>query len=181
MCGSPPLAAVRIGVGAPFGPGVSQRCIGSISAAPAVRASEVPRKPRRLSIRSLREYSLISWTVCGALHGRSTPPPTVLTGTMVRSPRSSIDTTEPNRSENNSDMIFGIGSRGCSPSSQRRTREVSVLTWCAPVWRALRLTWRASSPLDQPLRPNQEVSFSFGCFSAMGTSPSRPAPEGSSS
>ncbi len=43
-----------------------------------------------------------------------------------------MPTTQPNRSENSSDRIFGIGSRGCSPSSQRRTREVSVLMWCAP-------------------------------------------------
>lgn len=60
----------------------------------------------------------------------------------------------------------GMGSRGCSPSSQRRTREVSVETWAAPSWRARRLTWRASSPLDQPLRRNQELSSSFGRFSA---------------
>ncbi len=161
-------------MGSPFGPGVSQRCIGSMSAAPAVSASEVPRKPRRLSIRSLREYSLIACTVCCGLHGRSTPPPTVVTGTAARRPRSSIDTTEPKRSENSSDMIFGMGSRGCSPSSHRRTREVSVETWCAPICRALRFTWRASSPFDQPLRANQEPSFSFGCFSPMGPSPSRP-------
>ena len=51
-----------------------------------------------------------------------------------------------------------MGSRGCSPSSQRRTREVSVLMWWAPIWRARRLTWRASSPLDQPLRTNHELS-----------------------
>ncbi len=60
-----------------------------------------------------------------------------------------------------------MGSRGFSPSSQRRTREVSVEMWLAPNCRALRFTWRASSPLDQPLRTNHEVSSSFGRFSAL--------------
>ena len=34
--------------------------------------------------------------------------------------------------------------------------------WWAPIWRALRFTWRASSPLDQPLRTNHEPSCSLG-------------------
>ncbi len=50
-----------------------------------------------------------------------------------RRPRSSTATSEPKRSEKRSERILGIGSRGLSPSSQRRTREVSVLTWLAPI------------------------------------------------
>lgn len=113
--------------------------MGSIREGPAHRASDVPRKPRRASIRSLRENSLSWATVCGAVHGRSTP---VAEGAWraVRSPRSSTETTQPNRSENSSDRIFGMGSLGFSPSSQRRTREVSVEMWLAPNWRARRLT-----------------------------------------
>ncbi|MGC0400025.1 hypothetical protein RKD27_002669 [Streptomyces sp. SAI-126] len=139
--------------------------MGSMRDGPADRASEVPRKPRRASMRSLRENSLSRATVCGPVQGRSTP---VVDGDWraARSPRSSTETTHPNRSENSSDRILGMGSRGFSPSSQRRTREVSVEMWLAPNWRALRLTWRASSPLDQPLRTNQEVSSSFGRLSA---------------
>lgn len=53
--------------------GTSQRCMGSTKAGPAASASEVPRKPRRASIRSLRENSLISATVWGPAQGRSTP------------------------------------------------------------------------------------------------------------
>ncbi|GAA3295564.1 hypothetical protein GCM10020295_23090 [Streptomyces cinereospinus] len=121
------------------GAGTSQRCMGSIRAGPADRASEVPRKPRRASIRSLRENSPSRATVCGPVQGRSTP---VAEGDWraARRPRSSMETTQPNRSENSSERILGIGSRGFSPSSQRRTREVSVETWLAPTWRARRFT-----------------------------------------
>ncbi len=135
-------------------------------AGPADRASEVPRKPRRASIRSLRENSLSSSTVWGAAQGRSTPE-TEGDWWAARRPMSSMPTTQPKRSEKSSERIFGIGSRGCSPSSQRRTREVSVLTWWAPSCLALRFTCRASSPLDQPLRRNQEFSWSLGRLSVL--------------
>lgn len=131
--------------GCPLVEGTSQRCMGSMRAGPADSESEAPRKPRRASIRSLRENSPISATVSGPAQGRSTPD-TDGDRWTARSPRSSIPTTQPKRSENNSERICGIGSRGCSPSSQRRTLEVSVLMWWAPNCRALRLTWRASSP-----------------------------------
>lgn len=143
------------------GAGTSQRCIGSISAGPAASASELPRKPRRASIRSLRENSLSRATVCGPAQGRSTPA-TEGDWCAVRSPRSSTATTAPKRSENSSERMRGIGSRGCSPSSQRRTREVSVLMWWAPICRARRFTWRASSPLDQPLRTNHDPNCPLG-------------------
>ncbi len=152
------------------GAGTSQRCIGSMRAGPADRASELPRKPRRASIRSLRENSLSRATVCGPVQGRSTPD-TEGDCRAARRPRSSTETTQPNRSENSSDRIRGIGSRGFSPSSQRRTREVSVEMWLAPSWRARRFTWRASSPFDQPLRTNQDASSSFGRLSACDAPP----------
>ncbi len=139
--------------------------MGSMRAGPAASASEVPRKPRRASIRSLRENSLSRATVWGPVQGRSTPD-TEGDWCAERRPMSSTATTLPNRSEKSSERMRGIGSRGCSPSSQRRTREVSVLMWCAPIWRALRFTWRASSPFDQPLRTNHEPSCSFGRFPA---------------
>ncbi len=119
------------GLGSPVpctGTGTSQRCMGSMSAGPAASASELPRKPRRASIRSLRENSLSRATVCGPAHGRSTPA-TEGDWWAVRSPSCSTATTAPKRSENSSERMRGIGSRGCSPSSQRRTREVSVLMW----------------------------------------------------
>lgn len=155
------------------GVGTSQRCMGSMSAGPAESARALPRNPRRASIRSLRENSPISATVCGPVHGRSTPD-TEGDWCAARRPRSSTATTQPKRSENSSDRIRGIGSRGFSPSSQRRTREVSVEMWLAPNCRARRFTWRASSPLDQPLRRNHELSSSLGRFSAFVTLPSLP-------
>ncbi len=155
-----PAAPASRGPGSAAGTGTSQRCMGSMRAGPAERAREVPRKPRRASIRSLRENSPSSSTVCGPAQGRSTPE-TEGVWWAVRSPSCSMATTEPNRSENSSDRIRGTGSRGCSPSSQRRTREVSVLMWWAPICRARRFTWRASSPFDQPLRTNQDVSCSL--------------------
>ena len=115
----------RRGVGE-AGAGTSQRCMGSMRAGPADRASEVPRKPRRASIRSLRENSLMQGRPsAGPSQGRSTPDADG-DWRAARRPRSSTETTQPNRSENSSDRIRGIGSRGFSPSSQRRTREVSV-------------------------------------------------------
>lgn len=155
-----PVDPAPRGPGSAAGAGTSQRCMGSIRAGPAERASEGPRKPRRASIRSLRENSPRSSTVCGPAQGRSTPE-TEGVWWAVRRPSCSMATTEPKRSENSSDRMRGTGSRGCSPSSQRRTREVSVLMWWAPIWRARRLTCRASSPLDQPLRTNHEVSWSL--------------------
>lgn len=155
------------------GVGTSHRCIGSMRVGPAASESEEPRKPRRASMRSLRENSLSRATVWGPAQGRSTPE-TDGDWWAVRRPRSSTATTEPKRSENSSERIRGIGSRGCSPSSQRRTREVSVEMWCAPIWRALRFTCRASSPLDQPLRTNHEPSCSFGRLPAVV--PSAPLP-----
>ncbi len=113
------------------GVGTSQRCMGSMRDGPADSAREVPRKPRRASIRSLRENSLSRATVCGAVQGRSTPDAEG-DWRAARRPRSSMDTTQPKRSENSSERIRGIGSRGFSPSSQRRTREVSVEMWLAP-------------------------------------------------
>ena len=65
----------------------------------------------------------------------------------------------------------GWARAGFSPSSQRRTREVSVEMWLAPNWRARRLTWRASSPLDQPLRTNHEPSSSLGRLSRAASAP----------
>ncbi len=147
------------------GVGTSQRCMGSMREGPADSASEVPRKPRRASIRSLRENSPSRATVCGPVQGRSTPE-AAGDWRAARRPRSSMETTQPKRSENSSERMRGIGSRGFSPSSQRRTREVSVEMWLAPNWRALRFTWRASSPLDQPLRTNHEPSSSLGRLSA---------------
>lgn len=160
------LAGVSTLMDSPGGAGTSQRCMGSIRAGPADSIREVPRKPRRASIRSLREYSLSRETVCGPAQGRSTPE-TDGDWCAVRNPRSSTATTLPNRSENSSERMRGIGSRGISPSSQRRTREVSVLMWCAPSWRARRLTCRASSPFDQPLRTNHELSCSLGRLPAL--------------
>ncbi len=144
--------------------------MGSMRDGPADRASELPRKPRRASMRSLRENSLSRATVCGPVQGRSTPVAEGV-GRVERRPRSSTETTTPKRSENSSDRIRGMGSRGFSPSSQRRTREVSVEMWLAPSWRARRFTWRASSPLDQPLRANQDVSSSFGRLSGCDALP----------
>lgn len=150
-------------------------------AGPAASASELPRKPRRASIRSLRENSLSRATVWGPAQGRSTPA-TDGDWCAVRSPSCSMATTAPKRSENSSERMRGIGSRGCSPSSQRRTREVSVLMWRAPICRARRFTWRASSPLDQPLRTNHDPNCPLGRFPASvspaplpltGTPPSR--------
>lgn len=106
--------------------------MGSIREGPAASISDVPRKPRRASMRSLRENSLSSDTVWGPAQGRSTPD-TDGDWWAWRRPRSSMATTLPKRSENSSERMRGMGSRGISPSSQRRTREVSVLMWCAPI------------------------------------------------
>ncbi len=119
----------------------------------------------------------MSATVWGPVQGRSTPE-TDGDRWAVRRPRSSTATTQPKRSENSSDSRRGMGSRGFSPSSQRRTREVSVEMWLAPICRARRFTCRASSPLDQPLRTNHEFSNSLGRLSAFVPLPPLP-PTGS--
>ncbi|CAM5617947.1 hypothetical protein SMICM304S_11487 [Streptomyces microflavus] len=65
-------------------------------------------------------------------------------------------TTRPSRSVNRAASTSGTGSRGDSPLSiQRLTREVSVASCGWPMAAACRFTILASSPLDQPARPNR--------------------------
>lgn len=72
-------------------------------------------------------------------------------------------TTRPSRSVNSAASTVGTGSRGVSPMSiQRRTREVSVASWGWPMAAACRLTILASSPFDQPARPNRSFKRVFG-------------------
>ncbi|MBW8698961.1 hypothetical protein MBT84_05130 [Streptomyces sp. MBT84] len=73
-------------------------------------------------------------------------------------------TTRPSRSVNSAASTRGTGSRGISPMSiQRRTREVSVASWGWPMAAACRFTILASSPLDQPVRPNRSERRVLGC------------------
>ncbi len=72
-------------------------------------------------------------------------------------------TTRPSRSVNSAASTVGTGSRGLSPMSiQRRTREVSVASCGWPMAAACRFTILASSPFDQPARPNRSFKRVFG-------------------
>lgn len=72
-------------------------------------------------------------------------------------------TTRPSRSVNRDAITLGTGSRGISPMSiQRLTREVSVASCGWPRAAACLFTSRASSPLDQPARPNRSDRRALG-------------------
>ena len=148
----------------------SQSCMALLSAEPAASAAPAPTKPRRLSMRSIPVNSVRTAAVRSGAHGR--PSGLSAPWTSRRLP------ARPCRHEpevlDGHDTAESLGEQSCQYSSardragtspvsiQRRTREVSVASWGWPMAAACRLTSLASSPLDQPARPNRSSERVLG-------------------